>query len=59
MFDVHLKDKKVIATPRGDDSHDTFIGEGDANLRPFLKALEEAHYNGAWRLRRITIERPD
>ena len=46
VFDVHLKDKKVISTPRGDDSHDTFIGEGDANLRPFLKALEEAHYNG-------------
>jgi len=46
VFDIHLKDKKVNNTDRGDVATDTFLGEGDAKLPELLKALKEAKYEG-------------
>jgi sugar phosphate isomerase/epimerase len=46
VYDVHLKDKKVECTSRGDASHDTFLGEGDAKLADLLKTLQEAKWDG-------------
>ncbi len=46
VFDIHLKDKKVECTDRGDESRDTFLGEGDANLTALLAALRKANWNG-------------
>jgi len=46
VYDIHLKDKKVSNTPKGDVAKDVFIGEGDANLKEFFKVLKETHYDG-------------
>jgi sugar phosphate isomerase/epimerase len=46
VFDIHLKDKKVTGTEKGDVAVDTFIGEGDANLRELFKALKDAKFEG-------------
>lgn len=46
VLDIHLKDKKVNTTERGDVATDTFVGEGSANLVALLKALKEANYDG-------------
>jgi len=46
VYDIHLKDKKVSSTPKGDKAADVFIGEGDANLKELFKVLKEKHYEG-------------
>jgi sugar phosphate isomerase/epimerase len=46
VFDIHLKDKKVNNTAKGDVATDTFLGEGDANLASLLKTLKEAKWGG-------------
>ncbi len=46
VFDIHLKDKKVECTDKGDSSHDTFLGEGDAKLAGLLKTLREEKWDG-------------
>lgn len=46
VFDIHLKDKKLHSTEKGDTNTDVFIGEGDANLKALLKACKEANYQG-------------
>jgi sugar phosphate isomerase/epimerase len=46
VFDIHLKDKKVNNTSKGDVATDTFIGEGDANLKELFKVLKEAKWDG-------------
>jgi sugar phosphate isomerase/epimerase len=46
VYDIHLKDKKVESTPKGDTSHDTFLGEGDAKLAALLKTVREAKWDG-------------
>ncbi len=46
VYDIHLKDKKVTSTPKGDNAKDVFIGEGDANLKEFFKALKQTNYDG-------------
>jgi sugar phosphate isomerase/epimerase len=46
VFDIHLKDKKVTCTDKGDTSVDTFVGDGDTNFKDFFKALKEAKYDG-------------
>lgn len=52
VFDIHLKDKTVTKTVKGDDvSVDTHIGEGQANYRGLFKALTDAGYTG-----RLAIE---
>jgi len=52
VFDIHLKDKKIQKTAKGDDvANDTHIGEGDANYKGLFKALRESGYSG-----RIAIE---
>jgi L-ribulose-5-phosphate 3-epimerase len=44
VFDIHLKDKKVNPTASGDVATDTFLGEGDANLKALFKVLKESNY---------------
>lgn len=52
VFDIHLKDKSVKKTEKGDDvAFDTHIGEGQANYRGLFKALADAGYTG-----RLAIE---
>lgn len=52
VFDIHLKDKKVQKTAKGDDvANDTLVGEGDANYKGLFKALRESGYTG-----RLAIE---
>jgi L-ribulose-5-phosphate 3-epimerase len=46
VFDIHLKDKKVNNTERGDIATDTFLGEGNANLPALFKVLKDAKYDG-------------
>ena len=46
VYDIHLKDKRVESTPNGDVAHDTFLGEGDANLAELFKVLKQSHYDG-------------
>lgn len=46
VFDVHLKDKKVKGSDKGDSWKDTFLGEGDANLKTLLQTLKEAKFEG-------------
>jgi L-ribulose-5-phosphate 3-epimerase len=46
VFDIHLKDKKVHSTEKGDVATDVFLGEGDANLKGLLKACKEMKYEG-------------
>ncbi|HAV61144.1 MAG TPA: hypothetical protein DCY13_02125, partial [Verrucomicrobiales bacterium] len=48
VFDIHLKDKKVTPTDNGDVAVDTFLGEGDANLKGLFKAAKEAGYQGVF-----------
>src|SRR3954471_1298417 len=48
VFDIHLKDKKVESTPKGDKNTDVFLGEGDANLKALLKTCKEANYQGVF-----------
>lgn len=52
VFDIHLKDKKVQKTAKGDDvANDTHVGEGDANYKGLFEALRKAGYSG-----RLAIE---
>ena len=52
VFDIHLKDKKVQKTAKGDDvANDTHVGQGDANYAGLFKALRAAGYEG-----RLAIE---
>jgi len=46
VFDIHLKDKKVHSTEKGDVSTDVFLGEGDAKLKELMKACKEMNYQG-------------
>lgn len=46
VFDIHLKDKKVNNTAKGDIATDTALGEGDANLAALLKTLKESNFEG-------------
>lgn len=46
VFDIHLKDKKLKSTEKGDTNTDTFLGEGDANLANLFKTLKEAKWDG-------------
>lgn len=46
VYDIHLKDKKVISGPNGDRHEDVFIGDGDAKLPELFKALKKAKYDG-------------
>lgn len=46
VYDIHLKDKKVNNTAKGDVATDTFLGEGDANLKELLKVVKEAKWDG-------------
>jgi sugar phosphate isomerase/epimerase len=46
VFDIHLKDKKVSSTERGDSARDTFLGEGDAKLAELFKTLAQAKWPG-------------
>ena len=46
VYDIHLKDKKVESTPKGDVARDVFLGEGDANLPGLLKTLQEEKWDG-------------
>jgi len=52
VFDIHLKDKVVTKTAKGDDvSHDTHIGEGQSNYTGLFAELEKSKYAG-----RLAIE---
>lgn len=52
VFDIHLKDKVVTKTEKGDDvSKDTHIGEGQANYTGLFAELEKSGYTG-----RLAIE---
>ena len=52
VFDIHLKDKKVQKTAKGDDvANDTHVGQGDANYAGLFKALRAQGYTG-----RLAIE---
>ena len=52
VFDIHLKDKKVQKTAKGDDvANDTHVGQGDANYAGLFKALRAQGYAG-----RLAIE---
>ncbi len=52
VYDLHLKDKAIKKTEKGDDvANDTFIGEGQANLKGLFKVLRETGYKG-----RLAIE---
>ncbi|MGV3774299.1 MAG: sugar phosphate isomerase/epimerase family protein [Verrucomicrobiales bacterium] len=46
VFDIHLKDKKVSSSERGDVAKDTFIGEGDAKISELFQTLKKANYPG-------------
>lgn len=46
VYDIHLKDKKVNNTSKGDVATDTFLGEGDADLKKLLSTLQEAKWDG-------------
>ncbi len=46
VFDIHLKDKHVECTEKGDVARDTFVGEGNANLAKLLSTLQEAKWDG-------------
>ena len=46
VFDIHLKDKKVNTTDRGDVATDVFIGQGDANLAKLLETVAAAKWDG-------------
>jgi sugar phosphate isomerase/epimerase len=48
VFDIHLKDKKVNNTEKGDVATDTFLGEGDANLKELLKTVKAANWQGVF-----------
>jgi sugar phosphate isomerase/epimerase len=52
VFDIHLKDKVVKKTEKGDDvAFDTNIGEGQSNYKDLFKVLKETGYQG-----RLAIE---
>lgn len=46
VYDIHLKDKHVESTDKGDVARDTFLGEGDAKLGKLLETLQEAKWDG-------------
>ncbi|HTG45121.1 MAG TPA: sugar phosphate isomerase/epimerase [Verrucomicrobiae bacterium] len=46
VYDIHLKDKHVESTNKGDVARDTFLGEGDANLGKLLQTLQETKWDG-------------
>ena len=46
VYDIHLKDKDVTSSDRGDRWTDTFLGEGDAKLPELLTTLHDADYDG-------------
>ena len=52
VFDIHLKDKNVTKTAKGDDvSNDTHIGEGQSNYTGLFAELKKSGYTG-----RLAIE---
>lgn len=52
VFDIHLKDKVVTKTAKGDDvSNDTHIGEGQSNYLGLFAELKKSGYSG-----RLAIE---
>jgi sugar phosphate isomerase/epimerase len=48
VFDIHLKDKKVQSTEKGDRNTDVVLGEGDANLKNLLRTCKDANYQGVF-----------
>ena len=46
VYDIHLKDKDVTSSERGDTWKDTFLGEGDAHLPALLTTLHDADWDG-------------
>jgi sugar phosphate isomerase/epimerase len=46
VYDIHLKDKKVTSSDKGDSYQDTFLGEGDAKLPELLTTLHDADWDG-------------
>ncbi len=47
VYDLHLKDKVIKKTEKGDDvATDTHIGEGQANLKGLFKILRDTGYKG-------------
>jgi len=46
VYDIHLKDKHVECSDKGDTWKDTFLGEGHAKLAGLLKTLDEARWDG-------------
>jgi sugar phosphate isomerase/epimerase len=46
VYDIHLKDKQVECTDKGDVSHDIFLGEGIANLARLLSTLQQQNWEG-------------
>src|SRR5687767_6481559 len=46
VYDIHLKDKKVTSSDKGDSYQDTFLGEGDAKLPQLLTTLHDADWDG-------------
>ena len=46
VYDIHLKDKKVTASDKGDSYQDSFLGEGDAKLPQLLTTLHDADWDG-------------
>ena len=46
VYDIHLKDKKVTSSDRGDSYQDTFLGDGDAKLPQLLTTLHDANWDG-------------
>ena len=52
VFDIHLKDKQVTKTAKGDDvANDTHIGKGDSNYTGLFAELKKSGYTG-----RLAIE---
>jgi sugar phosphate isomerase/epimerase len=46
VYDIHLKDKHVESTEKGDVARDTFLGEGDAKLGKLLEMLQDTKWDG-------------
>lgn len=46
VFDIHLKDKKVNNTDKGDVATDTEVGKGDANYKGLFAELKKVNWPG-------------
>lgn len=46
VYDIHLKDKVVNSTPRGDVATPAAIGQGSGNLKGLFKELKSRGYQG-------------